>query len=216
MSSVSETANNINGALLQYVRVNCIADYYDMQDLAQLANRKLQETLKQHAVSADKKGCIQPQTLCTAVDECFRNSSDPDIHNIISKAAAENLERLNMQSEFPKIYGIGDSANSIIKKLLGRMERLRTDSRKEVDAARADAQRQKVNSIEDVFIAEQATHSAETRIARIRSNLLNLNIDGRCQNMNCGRTGTGIRGRGSDPDSFLLVCYTCKPSGFTL
>lgn len=64
--------------LLAHLRVNAIADYYDIQNLTQYANSKIRAILEE---GQDAK--VFPQVI----QELSASNRDPDIHSIIASAA---------------------------------------------------------------------------------------------------------------------------------
>ncbi|KAF4968443.1 hypothetical protein FSARC_4137 [Fusarium sarcochroum] len=77
--------------LLSHLRVNAIADYYNIQNLSQLANSKIQAILEE-TQDAD----VFPKVL----QEVSTSNRDADLHSIIASATAKCIEQLTELQTF--------------------------------------------------------------------------------------------------------------------
>ena len=100
-----------NRILICNVRVNAIADYYDIQPLMKLANEHIQKIL-QKDWSADGFSVV--------VQEVLDSSGDKALHDIMSSSVASNIEKLITREDFTQISGMNPFLVDTIKKIGGK------------------------------------------------------------------------------------------------
>ena len=91
---------------LRHVHVNTIADYYDIPQLKELANIKIQYIL---GTSWSANG------FPNVVKDVFNLTGDLALHNIITLKAAEHIEELVKLKDFAELDVISDFAIGIIR-----------------------------------------------------------------------------------------------------
>src|SRR5213079_28010 len=89
--------------------VNVIADYYDISQLKELANTKIQQILET-AWSADG--------FCDVVKEVFSSTNDKALHKIMSLTAAAHIEELVELEDFAALDVMGDFAIGIMRNMM--------------------------------------------------------------------------------------------------
>jgi hypothetical protein len=77
--------NETTKDLLAHLRVNAIADYYNVQSLTEYANSKIRAILEE-----GKDAKVFPQVI----QELSASNRDPDIYSIIASAAVAHIEEL--------------------------------------------------------------------------------------------------------------------------
>jgi hypothetical protein len=92
--------------LLRNVRVNAIADYYDIPQLKQLANTKIQHVLET-SWSADGFSNI--------VKEVFNSTSVMALHNIMTLTAATHIEELLKLEDFALLELMSDFSIGLMR-----------------------------------------------------------------------------------------------------
>ena len=97
--------------LLEHIHIIAIAEYYDIPQLVQRANKKIKKILKD-------KGCIEH--LPAAIDEVYYTTNDKDIRNSISSAAAENIIDLLTLDEFKCSEHMGQLPLDIIQNIIAQ------------------------------------------------------------------------------------------------
>jgi hypothetical protein len=90
---------------LRHVYVNAIADYYDIPQLKELANTKIQHILGT-SWSADG--------FPDVIRDVFSLTGDLALHNIITLIAAERIKELIKLKDFVELDVISDFAIGII------------------------------------------------------------------------------------------------------
>jgi hypothetical protein len=92
--------------LLRNVRANAIADYYDIPQLKQLANTKIQHVLD---TSWSANG------FSDIVKEAFNSTSDMALHNILTLTAATLVEELLELEDFASLEIMSDFSIGVIR-----------------------------------------------------------------------------------------------------
>ena len=107
--------------LVQHIRVNSIAGFYQIPELIRKANRKIQYILDGGSVK------IKADVLCHGIDEAFRTCGDEEVQQIMGNFAAANIDTLIAHDDFKSIYGVGDSANAIMQSLIALGRQMESD-----------------------------------------------------------------------------------------
>ncbi|KAJ3454150.1 hypothetical protein MRS44_018044 [Fusarium solani] len=103
----------VTEALLCHVRVNAIADYYNIPKLAQLANSKIQSILRD---------CWSAESFSHVVKEVSASTGDVALHDIITSTAAYHIEELVESQSFADLEVMSEFS---IKLLRGCARRIR-------------------------------------------------------------------------------------------
>jgi hypothetical protein len=101
--------------LLSHLRVNAIADYYNIQNLAQLANSKIRVILEE-----GQNANMFPRV----VQEVSSSNRDPDIRSIIASAAATCIEELSELKAFQDVELEHNLSTEILRACSERIQTL--------------------------------------------------------------------------------------------
>ncbi|KAF5022190.1 hypothetical protein F66182_5777 [Fusarium sp. NRRL 66182] len=115
VSSQEEENNNIIDTLLSHLRVNAIADYYDIKGLAQFSNSKIQTILEQ-GQDADVYLGILP--------ELSTSNRDASLNTIIATSMVDSIDELADSEEFQKMELEHRLAMEIIRACSNQINRL--------------------------------------------------------------------------------------------
>lgn len=184
---------------LRHVHVNAIADYYNIPQLKELANTKIQHILGT-SWSADG--------FPDVVKDVFSLTGDLALHNIITFTAAKHIEELIKLEDFVELDVMSDFAIGIVRTAITAFKDMDKKSTQKLQAVQSQLQR-----------TESLLKSAEARCAAAKRK--SENIDGcldslhkirTCRNIDCGVQFTGyieLGGHLSDP-SYILRCSRCQ------
>lgn len=187
----------INNGVLHHVRVCAIADYYDIQSLAELAHSKMR------GVSS---GGLKAGVLLAAAKESVSTTNDEALHEIMATLVAQNLERLVTIDRLEDV--MGNFSAKVLRKYVQEVEALK--------AKLCD----KTTELENSAAREKRTADGlEGTISR--SNRMQENIDRMietlertetCRNPRCSAEfHCNIERSGYDPASKLtLRCGKCR------
>ena len=98
-----------DNVMTTHVRVNAIAGYYQIPDLAELTRANIQDMYNGHPISS--------KDLSQALKEAFGSTQDKALQKIMASVAAYNIESLLQTPEFTGLEDIGDCAEGIIRHL---------------------------------------------------------------------------------------------------
>ena len=98
-----------NAILVEHIHVIAIAEYYDIPQLVERANKKIKDILR-------KRGCAEH--LPAAMDEVFYTTNDKDLRDSISSAAAARIHELLKLDEFKNSENMGPLPLDIIGKMI--------------------------------------------------------------------------------------------------
>jgi hypothetical protein len=160
--------------LLHHVRMNAIADYYDIPLLRQLAVTKFESAIA-------KKWCST--SFLVAAKEALRITSDNNLHNSMALIASKHIEGLLEHKEFSDMTG--DFTIKVMKNMVAMKEAIKTQVRDlQTKVKQLDGKYQQEKTLRD-------TEKAETESSRsFRDGQLNkLRDTAACQN--CGATFNG-------------------------
>lgn len=189
--------------LLGNVRVNAIADYYDVPQLKQLANEKIEGILETSWTA---------QGFSTIIKEAFKSTSDKELYNIIALAAASHIEELVELEDFAALEVIGDFAISIMRKTTVThkvQEGLLTERLKTAESYLQSIERDYTH---EKTLREREATRAHRAIKSIDDCLDTLRDTGACRNTNCDALFTCYveRSGSRDEPSYLLRCAKCR------
>ena len=182
-------------AVLQHVRVSVIADYYDINDLAKLANSKIQSSQGQRC---------NPQALADAVMAASDLTRDGDLQETMAALAAQNLNNLLDSSRLDNL--VSDFGLKIIRKYVQKAEAIENELREKTT--------QLSHSIAREEAARDAVDRAAVRTARTHENisqcLQTLRERDQCRNHKCfAPFNCYIEERGHQP-VYTIRCSKCR------
>ena len=103
-------------SLLFHVKINSIADYYDIPELRRCANTKVQNVL-----NTSWSPCNFPVIL----QEAFNSGGDKELRNILSEAMAAHIDELvELGEEIAPPEAISDFAYDVLRRLVARIKNL--------------------------------------------------------------------------------------------
>jgi hypothetical protein len=103
-------------SLLFHIKINSIADYYDIPELRRCANTKVQNVL-----NTSWSPCNFPVIL----QEAFNSSGDKELRNILSEAMAAHIDELvELGEEIAPSEAISDFAYDVLHRLVARIKNL--------------------------------------------------------------------------------------------
>jgi len=184
---------------LRHVHVNAIADYYNIPQLKELANTKIQHILGT-SWSADG--------FPNVVKDVFSLTGDLALHNIITLTAAEHIEELVKLEDFVELDVMGDFAIGIVRTAITAFKDIDEKSTQKLQAVQS--QLQQTESL--LKFVEARCAAAERKSDNIDDCLDSLRKIRTCRNVNCGAEFRGyieLGGHLSDP-SYILRCSKCQ------
>lgn len=95
--------------LLRHVRVNSIADYYDISSLKQAANAKIQSILNEIWFA---------QGFPEIISEAFNTTSDEALHEIITATTAKRINELIELPDFATLELMNDFTIALLDKII--------------------------------------------------------------------------------------------------
>ncbi|KAF9777001.1 hypothetical protein IL306_004736, partial [Fusarium sp. DS 682] len=102
----------VTEALLCHVRVNAIADYYNVPKLAQLANSKIQSILRDSWLA---------ESFSHVVKEASVSTGDVALHDIITSTAAYHIEELVEFQSFADLEVMSEFAIKVLRSCARRI-----------------------------------------------------------------------------------------------
>jgi hypothetical protein len=196
--------------LLRNVRVNAIADYYDMPHLKQLANTKIQHILE---TSWSTNG------FSNIVKEAFNSTSDMALHNIMALTAATHIEELLELEDFASLEVMSDFFIGVIRNTIAAhkaKEDLSTQKLQAVESRLQNAESRLQSTEQDCTFEKSLRNRETTRADRIIENINDcVNVLSRtstCRNIRCEADFTCYIERGgfADEPKYTLRCARCK------
>ena len=108
--------------LIPNIKINAIANYYQIQKLADLATDKADDLLNDDAVD------ISPSLLSDVIKQTFGLSGDSRLQEVVATAAADQIDVMVACEELTDLDGIGDAGLAIIEKLAARIADLESNN----------------------------------------------------------------------------------------
>ncbi|PNP38922.1 hypothetical protein TGAMA5MH_09146 [Trichoderma gamsii] len=217
-SSAPSTASNFtpsttlapldtNGTL-QHVQVNAIADYYEIQGLAQLANRKIQQA---YLTSWDLNAFV------ASAKAALNDSGDKALQNMMALFAAQKLKDLLKSGKLPSL--VGDFAASVLAyhaHLLEASQREQSQAavqqQQQVQQQQAQAHVALQQQYNDLLVERQAAEARATRVIENVGKLVSLsNNQDYCRSISCEEDfGSYIEATGDPAEpTYILRCSYC-------
>ena len=209
-SLLAETATVTTDLLLRHVRVNAIADYYDIPPLRQLATTRFQHVLETNW-SAD--------AFSNVIKEVFNSTNDAALQETVASAAAAHIEELVELPEFAALEVMSDVAIRIIKDMVAASkvkDDLWTERSRALEAELQSTEHRLRSSEHDRLFEKSLRDSVASRadgiIANIDECLETLYATGSCRNVRCEADFTCYIERGGQPDAprYTLRCGKCR------
>jgi hypothetical protein len=194
--------------LLRHVRVNAIADYYDVQQLRTLANPKIQHILNNTWTA---KG------FPSVVKEVFSSNADSELKEIMTLTAAEHIEELLKMEDFAALELMSDFTTPLIRTTVATLK-------SQIDASEVEKQvssqnlRQVKSQLRFVEVAlahvksvrRQETTRTDDILESIDQCLKTLRKTKRCRNIHCGVEFQYYIERGGNFLEYELRCSRCN------
>ncbi|KAK1245505.1 hypothetical protein MKX08_005134 [Trichoderma sp. CBMAI-0020] len=172
MSSTTPAPLVTNGTLLQHVQVNAIADYYEVHGLAQLANRKIQQT---YLTSWDLKSFV------ASAKAAINDSGDQSLHNMMALYTAQNMKELLKSGQLPSL--VGDFSASVLAYHAHQLEASQREQTQAAVQQQAQAHLALQQQYNELLVECQAAEARATRVIENVGKLISLsNNQERCQN----------------------------------
>ncbi|KAH7317410.1 hypothetical protein BKA65DRAFT_466379 [Rhexocercosporidium sp. MPI-PUGE-AT-0058] len=185
--------------VLHHVRVNAIADYYDIPLLKQLANTKIQRLLETTR-SADG--------FSDVVREVFNSTSDKALREIMASTAATHIEELIGLEDFTALDVMSEFAVSIIQNTSRQLQAVKSQLQQTESRLRSAEQ----DCSYEKSLRESETAKADRIVAKINDCLDTLSKTRTCRNVNCSADFTCYIERGGflDEPKYTLRCARCQ------
>jgi hypothetical protein len=194
--------------LLRNVRVNAIADYYDIPQLKQLANAKIQHLLKT-SWSADGFSNI--------VKEVFNSTSDMVLHSVMTLTAATHIEELLELEDFAALEIMSNFSIGVVRNTIAAhkaKEDLSTQKLQAVESQLQYAESRLQSAEQDCTHAKSLHDHTTARASRIIENIdgcLNtLSRTNTCRNCDADFTCYIERGGLANEPKYILRCANCR------
>jgi hypothetical protein len=182
----NETTENI----LSHLRVNAIADYYNVENLAQLANSKIKAILEQGQ---------EAELFPPLIQEMSKSNRDAELCTIVASAAAEHMKDLIKLQDFQDVELGHTLVFGIFRALTMKINEVQSQ---------LEASQRLAASYES--IAAEESESARLFEERVDYSLNQLENTTKCRH--CAKDFGGILeecGPGS-PVSHILRCRDCR------
>ncbi|KAF4632577.1 hypothetical protein G7Y89_g5550 [Cudoniella acicularis] len=189
--------------LLRHIKVNAIADYYDIPQLKRLANTKIQNFLETN---------WSANNFSAVVEEAFNSTSDTALHKIITSTAAAHIEELVQHEDFTTVTVMSDFALGILRNMIATYK-----VKEELSAQKLQAAESRLQSIEVSYTYEKSLRDSESsRMDRVIENindcLETLNKTQTCRNARCEAEFTCYieHGGTANEPKYTLRCARCR------
>lgn len=104
-------------SLLSHVKVNSIADYYDIPELRRCASTEIQKILN--------TGSWSPRDFPVIAREVFNSTGDKELYDILSEVTAARIDEIiGLGEDIAPPEVISDFANGVLRKLVVRLKDL--------------------------------------------------------------------------------------------
>ena len=196
--------------LLRNVRVNAIAEYYDIPQLKQLANTKIHHILQTFWSAS---------SFSDIVKEAFNSTSDMALHNIMTLTAAMHIEELLELEDFASLEIMSDFSIGVIQNTIAAHKAKEDLSTQKLQAVESQLQyaESRLQSAEQDCTYERSLRDRETtRADRIIENIDDcvntLSRTSTCRNVRCESDFTCYIERGgfSEEPKYTLRCARCR------
>lgn len=208
ITSSTTPALLVSNGTLQHVQVNAIADYYEVQGLAQLANRKIQQT---YLTSWDLDAFV------ASAKAAINDSGDKSLHNMMALFTAQKLKELLKSGHLPSL--VGDFAASVLAYHAHLLEASQREQSQAAVQQQQQAQQQQAQAhvalqqqYNDLLVERQAAEARATRVIENVGKLVSLsNHQECCRSISCGEDfGSYIEATGDPAEpTYILRCSWC-------
>jgi hypothetical protein len=193
--SILSPATGGGDGVLQHVRVSVIADYYDIQGLAKLANSKIQ---------SNSVESWDTQALADALKDSSDLTRDGDLQETMAALAVQNINNLLDTTVIHAV--VGDFGLKIIRNFAQKTEALENELREKTNLLVLGAGREEI--ARDTALRTAArTARANENISRCIETLRERDC---CRNNKCyAEFNCYIEERGHQP-VYTLRCTKCR------
>ncbi|EHK49218.1 hypothetical protein TRIATDRAFT_315549 [Trichoderma atroviride IMI 206040] len=208
ITSSTTPALLVTNGTLQHVQVNAIADYYEVPGLAQLANRKIQQT---YLASWDLNAFV------ASAKAAINDSGDKSLHNMMALFTAQKLKELLRSGQLPSL--VGDFAASVLAYHAHLLEASQREQSQAAVQQQQEAQQQQAQAhvalqqqYNDLLVERQAAEARATRVIENVGKLVSLsNHQECCRSISCGEDfGSYIEATGDPAEpTYILRCSWC-------
>ena len=189
--------------LLGHVRVNAVADYYDIPQLKELANTKIQHIIETN---------WSPHGFSEVVKEVFNSTTDRELREIMSLTATAHIEELLEFEDFAELDVMNDFAIGIIRNMFATYKADESLTSRELRDVK-----HRLQSLEVDYSSERSAHEREAgRADRISGNIDHcleiLSKTRSCRNARCDADFTCYVERGGTVynPQYTLRCAKCR------
>ncbi|KAH8663696.1 BTB/POZ protein [Tricladium varicosporioides] len=209
-SSLLASTPTTTEILLCHVHMNAIADYYDIPQLKQLANTKIQPLLE---------NTWSPDNFSDIVREVFNSTSDTALRKIMASTAATHMEELVELEDFATLDAMSEFAISIIRTIIAAYKDREDLSTQKLQAVQSQLQQTKsrLQSAEqdcsdEKSLRDRATTRADHIIENVDNCIEILSKTRTCRNPRCEADFTCYIERGGfiDEPKYTLRCARCR------
>jgi hypothetical protein len=184
--------------LLGHVRVNAVADYYDIPQLKELTNTKIRHIIETN---------WSPYGFSEVVKEVFNSTTDMELREIMSLTAAAHIEELLEFEDFAELDVMNDFAIGIIRNMFATYKANEGSTSRELQDMK-----HRLQSLEVDYSNERSARERETGKAdRINHCLEILLKTQSCRNARCDADFTCYVERGGTTyePQYTLRCAKC-------
>ncbi|KPM41905.1 hypothetical protein AK830_g4607 [Neonectria ditissima] len=114
-SSAAQSANQATLRLLRHVGMNAIADFYDIEQLRELANSRI-EAIFQETAQADGFSIV--------AETVWSSTSDKKLYNLLTTVAAEHIDQLVKSKSFLNLEEVSDFSSGVFRACAARIAEL--------------------------------------------------------------------------------------------
>jgi hypothetical protein len=182
--------------LLGHVRVNAVADYYDIPQLKELANTKIRHIIETN---------WSPHGFSEVIKEVFNSTTDRELREIVSLTVAAHIEELLEFEDFAELDVIGDFAIGIIRNMFATYKADESSTSRELRDVK-----HRLRSLKADYYSEKSTREHETgKVDRINHCLEILSKRQSCRNCNADFACYVERGGTNSKPQYTLRCAKC-------
>src|SRR5947207_4863159 len=144
--------------LLGHVRVNAVADYYDISQLKELANTEIKHIIETN---------WSPHGFSEVVKEVFNSTTDRELREIMSLATTAHIEELLQFEDFAELDVMSDFAIGIIWNMFATYK-----ADEGLTSWELRDMKDRLQSLEVDYSSERSAHAYEAgRVGRISESI---------------------------------------------
>lgn len=126
---------NVPPVLLGHIRMNCIGDYYQVENLVSKTNTIVEQLLHDHSTDSS-----WVESLPTVIEEAVQSTGDKKLLKVLADAVADNISAIVDMDTFRNLSALSDFAFHIIQDCAHKNRALTTElgaARRELDGSKA-------------------------------------------------------------------------------